>query len=260
MAAPGKLMDRDLRALAAIVNVERPDVPAEGLPPSLLADLARQIRCDVIAFAHFDAAQQHTGSAQLLEDRHECVAVTSVPVNWQHYWSCRFCSHPDRTGDLHRILTVADFYSGRQWRSIGTSCGINRPMGFDHALMLTLPMPSGRLPTGGGSMRLFFLREPGLDFSESDRAKLTLLRPHVHAAFLDAECRRHPVPRLTPRQVEVLSLVAAGHTNATIARRLRISEGTVRIHLENSYARLHVSSRIAAINRAFPTTTALRGG
>ena len=126
-------------------------------------------------------------------------------------------------------------------------------------MMLTLPMPSGPLPVSGGTMRLMFLREPGLDFSESDRAKLTLLRPHVQAAFLDAETRRHPVPRLTPRQVEVLSLVAAGQTNATIARRLSISEGTVRIHLQNIFARLHVSSRIAAITRAFPTPAALKG-
>ena len=68
---------------------------------------------------------------------------------------------------------------------------------------------------------------------------------------MDAERRRHPVPRLTPRQWELLRLVAAGHTNVQIARRLGISEGTVRTHLENIYERLHVSSRTAAITRAF---------
>jgi len=47
-------------------------------------------------------------------------------------------------------------------------------------------------------------------------------------------------------------VVAAGHTNAQIARRLGVSEGTVRTHLENIYARLHVSSRTAAVTRAFP--------
>jgi DNA-binding CsgD family transcriptional regulator len=260
MSAPTKLIHGDLRALAAMVNVDRTDVPEEGLPPSLLVDLGRQIHCDVIAFAHFDAAQRQTSPAQLLEDRSECVAVTSVPVNWQHYWHCLFCSHPDRTGDLRSVVRISDFYSNRQWHAIGNRCGINRPMGFQHALMLTLPTTSGSLSTGSGTRRLFFLRGPGLDFSESDRATLTLLRPHVQAAFLDAESRRHPVPRLTPRQLEVLCLVGAGFTNATIAHRLSISEGTVRIHLENIYGRLHVSSRIAAINRVFPTPTAARGG
>jgi hypothetical protein len=46
-------------------------------------------------------------------------------------------------------------------------------------------------------------------------------------------------------------LVAAGHTNGQIARRLRISEGTVRTHLENIYRLLQVSSRTAAVARAF---------
>jgi DNA-binding NarL/FixJ family response regulator len=49
-----------------------------------------------------------------------------------------------------------------------------------------------------------------------------------------------------------LRLVAAGHTNRQIARRLAISEGTVRTRLENIYARLQVSSRTAAVTRAFP--------
>jgi DNA-binding NarL/FixJ family response regulator len=76
------------------------------------------------------------------------------------------------------------------------------------------------------------------------------LRPHLHQAYLDAERRRHPVPRLTPRQTDLLHLVAVGHTNTQITRRLGISEGTVRTHLENIYERLNVSSRTAAVTRA----------
>ena len=51
---------------------------------------------------------------------------------------------------------------------------------------------------------------------------------------------------------EIPGLVAAGNTNAQIARRLGVSEGTVRIHLQNTYVRLQVSSRTAAVTRAFP--------
>jgi DNA-binding NarL/FixJ family response regulator len=57
---------------------------------------------------------------------------------------------------------------------------------------------------------------------------------------------------LTARHRQLLDLLAAGHTNAQIARRLGLSEGTVRTHLEHIYRRLHVSSRAAAITRAFP--------
>ena len=85
---------------------------------------------------------------------------------------------------------------------------------------------------------------------------LTLLRPHLHQAYLDAERRRHPTPRLTPRHWELLRLVAAGHTNAQIARRLAVTEGTVRTHLQNIYERLRVSSRTAAVTRAFPDRVA----
>jgi DNA-binding NarL/FixJ family response regulator len=46
-------------------------------------------------------------------------------------------------------------------------------------------------------------------------------------------------------------LLAAGQTNAQVARRLGISEGTVRTHLETIYTRLNVSSRTAAVTRAF---------
>ena len=64
-------------------------------------------------------------------------------MHWQHYWTCQPCSYPDRTGDLRRIVTIADFYSARQWHSVGTYCDIYRPQGLEHDLMLTLPPPPG---------------------------------------------------------------------------------------------------------------------
>jgi DNA-binding CsgD family transcriptional regulator len=247
MTAPVAASERDVRVLAAIVSENRPDVPAEGgLPPSLLAELMGQIRCDVIAFGGFDSRRQETWSVQSIPDGGVAVVDDAAPVNWQHYWHCQPCSYPDRTGDLRSIVKIADFYSERQWHSIGR-CGIYRPLGFEHDLMLTLPATRGPVIEPGRTMRLFFFRGPGPDFSERDRALLTLLRPHLQQAYLDAERRRHPGRRLTPRQKDLLYLLAAGHTNTQIARRLGISEGTVRTHLENIYERLHVSSRAAAV-------------
>jgi len=51
--------------------------------------------------------------------------------------------------------------------------------------------------------------------------------------------------------------VAAGRTNSQIARQLGISDRTVRTHLENIYDKLGVSSRTAAVTRAFPDRIAL---
>jgi DNA-binding CsgD family transcriptional regulator len=259
MRAPVTASERDLRALAAIVSEDRADLPdGEGLPPSLLADLMRQIRCDVISFERFDSGQQKTRFLQAIPvtDTDTSGWEDLDPVHWQLYWDCQPCSYPDRTGDLRSIVKIADFYSARQWHSNGMYCDIYRPQGFEQDLMLTLPAPPGLAPGTGRTLRLFFLRGPGTDFSERDRALLTLLRPHLYQAYLDAERRRHPAPRLTPRHWDLLHLVAAGHTNAQIARRLGLSEGTVRTHLEHIYARLQVSSRTAAVTRAFPDRVA----
>ena len=61
-----------------------------------------------------------------------------------------------------------------------------------------------------------------------------------------------PVPfgQLTDREREVLDLVARGLTNAEIARRLVVSDKTVRNHVSNVFAKLHVASRAEAVARA----------
>jgi DNA-binding NarL/FixJ family response regulator len=54
------------------------------------------------------------------------------------------------------------------------------------------------------------------------------------------------LPQLTPREWEILDLVAEGRTNADIAEALWVSPGTVRRHLENVFAKLGVHTRTAA--------------
>ena len=174
---------------------------------------------------------------------------------WSHYWNTP-CSYPERTGDLRRHVLISDFYSARQWHSTGMYQDCCKPYGNEHELMLCLPASPGWTGGPGRTIRLVFIRGPGPDFSDRERDLLTVLRPHLHQAYLDAECRRHPAPKLTDRQRELLHLVAAGHTNGQIARRLGISEGTVRTHLENIYRLLQVSSRTAAVTRAFAGRTA----
>jgi DNA-binding NarL/FixJ family response regulator len=59
-----------------------------------------------------------------------------------------------------------------------------------------------------------------------------------------------PFPSLTEREREVLSLVADGLTNGEIARRLVVSDKTVRNHVSNVFAKLHVTGRAEAVARA----------
>ena len=56
---------------------------------------------------------------------------------------------------------------------------------------------------------------------------------------------------LTDRELEVLRLVAAGTTNKEAARRLFISEATVKTHLLHLYAKLGVRDRAAAVAAAY---------
>jgi len=255
MITPVRASDQDLRALAAIVSQDRPDLPdGEGLPESLLADLMGQIRCDQVAFAGMDSDRHafRFWQEDPLVDFGVDLQAAVDRAYWKHFWDSRFCSYPDRTGDLRSIVKITDFYSVRQWHSTAMYTDHDRLVGVEHCLMLCLPEVRPRTAGPTRHMRLYLSRGPGPDFSERDRALLVLLRPHLYQAYLDAEQHRHPVPRLTPRQNELLRLVAAGRTNSQIARRLGISEGTVRTHLQNIYEKLGVSSRTAAVTRALP--------
>jgi DNA-binding NarL/FixJ family response regulator len=59
-----------------------------------------------------------------------------------------------------------------------------------------------------------------------------------------------PFPELTEREREVLDLVARGLTNSAIARELVVSDKTVRNHVSNVFAKLHVAGRAEAVARA----------
>ena len=56
---------------------------------------------------------------------------------------------------------------------------------------------------------------------------------------------------LSPRELEVLRLVATGATNRAIAEKLVLSERTVDRHVSNIFSKLGVSSRAAATAYAF---------
>jgi DNA-binding CsgD family transcriptional regulator len=251
MTAPVTVSERDLRTLLGIVSDDRSDLPAAGLPLSLLAELKDQVRCDVLSFFGVDSDQQMDWFGQDIPADCDDDEVYDQGF-WEHFWDFDPCTYPQRSGDVRSVTKISDFYSARQLHRTGMYCDYLRPLGIEHDLRVCLADGPGRIAGQGRSVDLVLFRGPGPDFSERDRALLALLRPHLYHAYLDAERRRSSTPQLTPRHWELLDLVAAGHTNAQIGRRLGVSEGTVRKHLENIYTRLQVSSRTAAVTRAFP--------
>ncbi|GAA4060125.1 response regulator [Nonomuraea soli] len=77
----------------------------------------------------------------------------------------------------------------------------------------------------------------------------TVLSPSV-ATKLVTRMRAPAAESLTPRETEVLALVARGLTNAEIGQRLFISETTVKTHLLRVFGKLGVSDRTAAVTTA----------
>jgi len=251
MTVPVAMSETDLLALLGIVRDHRGDDPGAGLPLAMLHQLMSQVPCDAVSFFGLDSRQR---SAWFGQEVPAGDGSDDEDAFWAHYWDCLPCSYPDQTGDLRSVTQVSDFYSARQWHSAGMYHDYVRPAGFEHELMLCLPGGPGR------TVRLLFFRGPGPEFSERDRALLALLRPHLQEAYAEAELRRRGIPALTARQWGLLHLVAAGCTNAQAARRLGVSEATVRKHLENIYSRLGVSSRTAAVTCAFAAAQPLGPG
>lgn len=64
--------------------------------------------------------------------------------------------------------------------------------------------------------------------------------------------------QLSPREAEVLALVAQGLSNKEIGTALRISSGTVRIHLSHVYEKLHVRCRTGAAAKYLTSQTSGR--
>jgi DNA-binding NarL/FixJ family response regulator len=59
-----------------------------------------------------------------------------------------------------------------------------------------------------------------------------------------------PFPELSPREREILDLMARGDGNAAIARRLHLSEKTVRNNVSHIFVKLRVADRVQAVVRA----------
>ncbi|RYZ16717.1 MAG: response regulator transcription factor [Sphingobacteriales bacterium] len=70
----------------------------------------------------------------------------------------------------------------------------------------------------------------------------------VVASFSKMDSRGAESQGLTSREKEILELLATGQMNKEVAYQLNISNGTVRKHIQNIYKKLHVNTRVEAVN------------
>jgi DNA-binding CsgD family transcriptional regulator len=234
-----------LRRLLEVVDPVAHDGGGEYVPDSVLAALAELIGCDDATFQVMDVRRKQVDCQVFGPGEEAGDSPELLEIFWRSFWDSPACCYPQRTGDHTSVTRLSDFYTRVTFRR--TLLGAYFvAAGMRHEI--TLPLP----PDGERDRRLMLFRSSGSDFTDADALALHLLRPHLITLHLRQRRRREGVPDLTPRQMQILTLVAAGLSNVQVARALGLSETTVGKHLENAYARLDVNSRTAAVAKIYP--------
>lgn len=87
----------------------------------------------------------------------------------------------------------------------------------------------------------------------------TVLDPEVVAQLLVRRRRDDPLRTLTPREREVLALMAEGRSNTAVARKLVVTEGAIEKHVKNIFTKLGLPPDDEQHRRVLAVLTYLRG-
>ncbi|GAA3487264.1 MULTISPECIES: response regulator transcription factor [Streptomyces] len=120
----------------------------------------------------------------------------------------------------------------------------------------------GLLDSGGGAAVGYLLKErvgAVADFMGAvDRiaAGGTVVDPEVIQQLV--RLRQDPLERLSPREREVLGLIAEGHSNSTVAARLCVSDAAVNKHIGNIFSKLDLPTNTEGHRRVLAVLAFLR--
>jgi DNA-binding CsgD family transcriptional regulator len=243
------LSEADYRGVLAVLSeASTVEGPTPFTKPVLEA-LRRLVPCDVVTYHERLEPSGRRHLRYVGEPRGEVTPEIRAAV--RRHWS----SDP-LTVPYDGARKYSDFLSRREYHRLGMYQEASRPLRIEYMMSLWLD------PHGADMARLEFDRETK-DFSERDRAVLDVLRPHLAQFRANAVRRRRAggslAGRLTPREREIIDLVAKGHQNSEIAAILWISTETVRKHLENAYEKLGVHTRTAAVAAVRPVSRGRSG-
>jgi DNA-binding CsgD family transcriptional regulator len=212
-------------------------MPGHPLPPQNVLELVnRLVPCDLIEVGFTDPTGRQLAEITLAPTTKGHTTVVAHPhdpadhgegpyfLGWIH-WT----RNPQMAEECNAIVGVDDL-------SIGFRNGVDHVVQYGFARETTF-------------------------FSEEELALMRMVAP-----LLGRLAHERPVPsitsHLTRSERRILHAVAGGHANSEIAESLCVAESTVRKHLENSYRKLGVSNRMAAVARvggADLTSVDLRG-
>lgn len=242
-----RLDARDLERVGRFVAETGSIEGDEPFPPAFLAAIRRLVPCDSVTFCELDrVGRRELGTVSC---PHEVEEDEELGLD---YWEARHehpvCHFHETTGDW-RAHRLSDFVEMRRFRSSRIYAEWFRPQHVESLITVGLDSPLSHT-------KVFLLaRSDGRDFDPADNLVLDVVRPYLALRY---EAARRGVESpvgcgdltLTPRERQILALVAEGKTNGHIADELYIARGTVRRHLENAYAKLGVHTRTAAVRAA----------
>lgn len=218
--------------------------------------LARRIPCEVASFNAIDPNER-------------AVIATDVPEGT--------CTEPMRAIlaqhlDGHPLiatlmqlrgptaLRLSDVVSQQRFAQTPVAYDFYRAIGLAHAQSLV-----GKGECAGGLVVMVSCDKRGRDFSDRECDLLRTLMPHIIRAYTISrrlaaiESCANMLEQLTPREDEILLLLADGATNDGIARELAISPRTVQAHLDRLYRKLRVANRTGAVALYLRATLCERG-
>jgi DNA-binding CsgD family transcriptional regulator len=151
----------------------------------------------------------------------------------------------------NRCHRLREQYSLRQLGRMSIYQDFMRPMGCSDQLAISFAIGNF------GMVAMSIARIDG-EFTEGDRELMDRLAGPVRHLYRAARNGPHHSSALSDREDQVIRLVSAGHTDRMIGRLLGVSQRTVEKHLEAVRAKLHVSSRAAAVATWLRTSPAER--
>jgi DNA-binding CsgD family transcriptional regulator len=204
-------------------------------PGPVLEAMRRLVPCDVVAY--HDRTGGEPAVCQVGESRGPM--TPEIREAARQYWG--ECPLTPMRG----ARKYSDMLTRREFHALGLYQECARPLGIEDVFRVWLG-------PGADGARVEFDRAQR-NFTERDRAVLDILSRHLEQ-FWRRRARRRRVADLpsdsrllTPREREILELVAEGRTNGEVAKLLWISPATVRKHLENAYEKFEVRTRTGAV-------------
>jgi DNA-binding CsgD family transcriptional regulator len=140
---------------------------------------------------------------------------------------------------------MSDVASQRQWHGTPLYQEVYREFGRAHQLGLMTRMAEPGIGTGWTFTR------SGSDFTDRDLDLAAGVLPVLIALEASRPAQQAlPVVNVKPRELVLLTHLAAGHTARAIGRQMGITERTVRKHLGELYVVLQCNDRLVAVQRA----------